>query len=244
MKKQSDARVPGWKIVRSDGSSTVRYLSPNGTEVGAWAYNTVYKHWQKTGTVPQDPIGDRYKFFQKRTPSSPINNHTISGDIGVNDDPDTESVIPIPIPEPKNTSSTRKSGLFSSRDLSSGFASLLVIMTAIVAQATQIPEAQMTEVEVKAISIPLGNIVERSKYNKTIGNVIVDKYDWVQLGYALYTYIDRVGTAYGEKARANKKPTGNTGGVTGPQDNNSNGYNPGISLRPASKGAGWVNFPH
>lgn len=238
--RESDARLPGWTLLKNPETKSIRYRSPSGHNVGAWAYRSAQTHYEKTGIVPQEPLGTKWKSYQKdganvyssykSADSEPSIEIPISG---------TDEVISLDLPEPKNTTAShRKSGLFTSKELSVGFQSILVIATSILAMALQLPDAQMTDVEVRAIAIPLGNITERSKYNKVVGQMIVDKSDYLQLGYALYMYTDRVATAAREK-RSHEKPTGNatkhqqTAGVNGRAGSSESS---GVGLKPAPAG--------
>lgn len=240
-RKESDARVPGWKIIRFPDRGTIRYRSPNGEEVGAWAYNSVLKHYQKTGVASPSPLGTRWKAFQKDGTVSPAISHDNSGSSISFDVPNTDEQISIDIPE-ASPRSTKRSGLFSSRELSLGYSNVFIILTSIIAMALQLPEAQMNEVEIKAISIPLGNITERSKYNRTVGKMLVNNVDYMQLGYALYLYFDRVSKAMRERSANNRsiKDAGQTkqpiSGQPGTNGHGTGSQSAGVFLRPTPTG--------
>jgi len=236
---ESPARVPGWTLIRGLQKG-VRYRAPDGTEVGAWAYNTAKKQYDKTGMPPQSPIGTGWQRFQKTgsvsSHKSPVYEELVAS-IPIGDDDE----ISLALPEVKPTANSRtKSGLFNAKELSTGLNAVLVIATSLIAVALSLPEAQMTETEVRAISIPLANIIERSKYNKTIGALIVDKSDYLTIGYTLYIYIDRVANAAKEKRLGQSagnisqatQPAGGGVGLNG----NGGGSAVGVPLRPTPQG--------
>jgi len=234
---ESPARLPGWTLIRGLQKG-VRYRAPDGTEVGAWAYKTSLKQYEKTGVAPHSPAGTGWQRFQKERASSsrqsPVYEDLVA-EIPVAGD---ESVL-IELPETKPTSTGRtKAGLFNAKELSTGLQTVLILVTTLLAVALSLPEAQMTETEVKALSIPLGNIIERSKYNKTIGALIVDKSDYLTIGYVLYIYFDRVTTAAKEKKLG--KPTGATPAPQQQPTPAGVGLNgataPGVSLRVSPTG--------
>lgn len=231
-------RLPGWVAVREPGSTTRKYMSPSGDIVGSWAFSSAKKHWERTGVVPQEPLGTSWKKHQKSNATSSSTKHPNKDEeVFELPIPGTDEVIPIELPEPRNTTAShRRSGLFTSKELSTGFQSIFVIATSIVAMATSVPGAQMTDLEVKSVSIPLGNIVERSNYNKVIGQLVVDKSDWLQLGYALYMYTYRVSSEIRE-TKSVYQPTGNA--QQNKQSDSAagiNGTRPSVFLRPTSEG--------
>lgn len=219
---ESAARLPGWTLIRGAQKGN-RYRAPDGTEVGQWAYATALKQYQKTGLAPQSPVGENWKRFQKgagsSTRNSPVYEELVT-EIPIGDD----GSISLELPDIKSTPSRRtKSGLFSARELSQGASTILVIVTSLLAVASKMPEAQMTEQEVRAICIPLGNIIERSRFNKVVGAAIVDKSDYLTMGYALYVYIERVSTT--SKERRLNTNAQSTGYAQQPQPSSGlNGY--------------------
>lgn len=241
-RRESDARVPGWTLLKAPGKG-VRYRAPDGSEVGYYAYKSALTHYEKTGVAPQSPLGTRWMQYQKEGASIfSTDSHDKSSMRKEIPIPNSDDTLVLDLPDPKPTPSSRtKSGLFTAKELGDGSMTLLIILTSIIAMATQLPEAQMTEVELKAIAIPLGNIMERSKYNKEIGAIIVGKNDYLTLGYSLYVYIDRVGTAARvRKSNATYQPAGNAGqnqgyaGVTG--GNGNFGVASGVPLRVTPSG--------
>lgn len=231
---ESAARLPGWTLLKNPVTKSVRYVAPDGSNIGAYGYKTAFKYYEKTGVVPQSPLGTRHLFSKDKS-----NESRLQVEVPVSNSDDT---LVLELPETKPTSSSRtKSGLFNAREISDGLATILVIVTSMIAVSTSLPEAQMTEQEVKAISIPLANIIERSKMNKTIGSLVVDKSDFLTLGYALFVYVDRVTSAAKEKRYANNQPFRNTqqaeaarptAGVAG-----LNGHGPvPVPLRPTPTG--------
>ena len=237
---ESPARLPGWTLLRYPDRKGVRYRAPDGNEVGAWAYNTALSSYRKTGDPPQSPVGTSWKKFQNNagvsSRKSPVNDEMTS----FIDVPGTDEAISLDLPQTRPTPASRtKTGLFTAKEMSEGIQTLLVILTSLMAVATSIPEAQMTETEVKAISIPLANILERSKYNKVIGNMIVGKSDYLTLGYALYVYASRVAGAARERRDANQS-IGPLGKVeTAPVPGTAaglNGNGAGVPLRSAPTG--------
>lgn len=247
-RKESDARVPGWTLLKAPGKG-VRYRAPDGSEVGYYAYKSALTHYEKTGVAPQSPLGTRWMQYQKDGASifsqGSHERTSMRKEINI---PDTDETLVLDLPEPKSTPSSRtKSGLFSAKELSDGAITLLVILTSLIAVSTQLPEAQMSEIELKAIAVPLGNIVERSKYNRAVGSLIVGKSDYLTLGYALYVYIDRVSSAARErKQHATHQPIGNAGqaqgnygaytGTAAGVSNGNIGPLNGIALRAAPSG--------
>lgn len=238
--QESPAKMPGWTLLRNPDTKSVKYRSPDGYEVGPWAYKTSVKQYERTGIVPTSPVGTRWQAYQKNgnvsSRDSSANSITDAHiDIPIDDD-NIQLSIPV---EPKNTPASRKSGLFTSRELSDGFQTVFVIVTSMIAMASQVPEAQMNDMELKAISIPLGNIIERSKYNRTVGNMIVGKSDYLTLGYASFLYLHRTGEAIGER-RKHGKSTSNTSQAAWQQGNNGNGNSAGngpvVPLRVAPSG--------
>lgn len=241
---ESPARIPGWTLMRNPDTKSVRYRAPDGSEVGAWAYNTTYKHYQKTGEALHSPLGTRWQHYSNSggfSSRNQPNKDESPSKIHVPVTEDDELVLELP--EPKLTPASKsRSGLFTARELSDGFSAVFVILTSIMAMALALPEAQMTPTELKAISIPLGNIIERSKYNKSIGSVIVGKTDWFTLGYALFMYTERVSTSARErKAQKNAQPAGLTqqnaqpGPAAGGSNGSYNGY-AGVPLHPSPAG--------
>lgn len=218
---ETDALVPGW--TRFKQGKTQKYRSPDGTVYGYWAYSKVYRHYRNTGETLDVPPGPRYGGQQRNTSSQPH-----SEDISwLDNEPETGFKIEMPEPKPTPSGKTAK-GLFTAKQLSEGFGTGLIILTSIAAAATRVPEIQMRENEVKAISIPLGNITERSKYNATIGKLLVDNSDYAIMGYALYQYIDRVSTAINERKQANGPIRNDSQVASGGQSgiSNGNGYGP------------------
>lgn len=209
---ESPARLPGWTLLRNPDTKSVRYRSPTGVEVGQWAYKSAFKHYEKTGQVPNEPLGERWKKYQKDGGSSyqdkPASN-ILSSEFAV---PNTDETVVLELPDPRPTPNSRsKAGLFTAREFADAFSTLFVILTSLIAVASQLPEAQMTDMEVKAISIPLANIIERSKYNKMVGSLVVGKSDWMTLGYALYIYFDRVSNSAKERRNAVRQSVGTSG---------------------------------
>lgn len=231
---ESPARIPGWTRLKQDTGSSF-YRAPDGSTVGQWVYAKAFDSYRKTGVAPQTPPGEKWR--QMRRPSSRPSPkkeeqfEELVTTIPVGDDGET---IALEMPEVKQSAHKTKSGLFSAKDISQGLSVVLVIVTALIAIATQLPDAQMTEAEVRAVSIPLGNIIERSRYNRTIGAMIVDKSDYLTLGYALYVYIDRVASAARER-RANG-PSQYTGPATGNAGSGNGAIPAGVPLRPAPQG--------
>lgn len=237
---ESAARLPGWTLIRNPDTKSVRYRTPKGIEVGQWAYKSAFKHYQKTGIAPDEPLGERWKKYQKNDgpySSNKSGSSILSAELPV---ADSDETLTIELPEPKPAPASRtKSGLFTSRELSDGFATILVILTSMIAMSLTLPAAQMTDAEVKAIAIPLANIVERSKYNKTIGTMVVGKSDYLTLGYALFTYINRVTDAAREMRDA--KRSGNAQQAQGYSPAGTNGHGTGaagptVALRTAPSG--------
>lgn len=239
--QESEARLPGWTLLRTIEGGKVksnRYRAPSGDEVGQWAYASALKHYQKTGVIPQSPLGNNWKKYARTSSSkSPVNNaqyEDLTIEIPIDDN---ESIV-VDLPESKPTpAKNTKSGLFNAKQLSEGLATILVIATAILAVITKLPEAQMTESEVRGLSIPLANIIERSRYNKIIGAAIVDKSDYMTLGYVLYTYIDRVGSA-ARMRKSHGEPTGYPGPTQVPAGGGigTNGSTEGLSYKTAPSG--------
>lgn len=204
---ESPARVPGWTLIRSGKSN--KYRAPNGDIVGDYSYRRIYNEYKRTGVAPQS---------SGRNSSAPFSSHesstnTISGTI--NEPPrldvwQPDEPVRLDMPAPKPTPATKTAaGKYSAKDLSIGLQTALVIITSIVAVALQVPEAQMNEQEVKAIGIPLANIIEHSRYNQTVGRLVIGKSDYALLGYALYQYVDRVTIALREKKYGpQSKPAG------------------------------------
>ena len=241
-RKESDARVPGWTLLKAPGKG-VRYRAPDGSEVGYYAYKSALTHYEKTGVAPQSPLGTRWMQYQKEGASIfSTDSHDKSSMRKEFTLPNTDETLVLDMPDPKPTPSSKtKSGLFNSKELSDGIITLLVILTSVLAVATQLPEAQMSEVELKAIAVPLGNIIERSKYNKAVGSLIVGKSDYLTLGYALYIYVDRVSSAARvRKQNAVNQPVGNASQAQGYGAYNGAGGNlgplNGVSLRTSPSG--------
>lgn len=235
---ESPARLPGWTLLRYPDRKGVRYRAPDGNEVGAWAYNTALSSYKKTGDPPQSPVGTSWKRFQNDAGVSSRKSSVNDEMMSFIDVPGTDESISLDLPKVSTTPASRtKSGLFTAKEMSEGIQTLLVILTSLMAVATSLPEAQMTENEVRAISIPLANIFERSKYNKVIGNMIVGKSDYLTLGYALYVYANRVAVAARERRDANQ-PIGPIGKVeTAPVPGTGlNGNGTGVPLRSAPSG--------
>lgn len=242
-RREGSARVPGWTLLKAPGKG-VRYRAPDGSEVGYYAYKSALTHYQKTGVAPQSPLGTRWMQYQKEGASIfSGKNHDITAVPEMRKEihlPGSDDTLVLDVPEPKLTSTSKsKSGLFSSRELSEGFQAILIIATSILAAVSQLPEAQMTDMELKAICVPLGNIIERSKFNKVVGNAVVGKNDYFTLGYALYVYVDRVSSASRERKYANNQSFGNAGQTQGygpVGGSNGNGPVIGVPLRVTPSG--------
>lgn len=194
---ESPARVPGWTLIRSGKSN--KYRAPNGDLVGDYSYRRIYNEYKRTGVAPQSSGRNSSASFSPHESSTTDIKGTIDEaprlDVWQPDEP-----VKLDMPTPKPTPATKTAaGKYSAKDLSVGLQTALVIVTSIVAVATQLPEAQMNEQEVKAIAIPLANILERSRYNQTVGRLVIGKSDYALLGYALYQYVDRVTVAAREK---------------------------------------------
>lgn len=219
---ETAARIPGWTLISEKGKGNL-YRAPDGNVVGAWVYTKAFDHYRKTGVALQTPPGSKWRNTQRT--SSRKSSDTVEQfedmvtEIPVGDDGES---ISLELPEPKQSAHKPRAGLFSSKELQQGFAVVLVIATTLVAVVTRLPDAQMNEAEVRAISVPLSNIVERSKYNRVIGNIIVDKSDYVALGYALYVYVNRVA----ESSRL-RRETNYAGPAQAPATNAANGYGAG-----------------
>lgn len=241
--QESEARLPGWTLLRTIEGGKVksnRYRAPSGDEVGQWSYASALKHYQKTGVIPQSPLGNNWKKYTRtssaKSPASKDAYEDLTIEIPIDDN---ESIV-MDLPESKPTpAKSTKSGLFNAKQLSEGLATILIIVTAMLAVMTKLPEVQMTEGEVRAVSVPLANIIERSRYNKVIGAAIVDKSDYMTLGYVLYTYIDRVGTAARiRRQHGANQPAGHTGPsqVPGGSETGNNGATGGLSYKTAPSG--------
>jgi hypothetical protein len=192
---EKPARLQGWTRIIEPGKGSI-YRAPDGSVVGQWVYAKAFDHYRHTGVVLQTPPGDKWR--QVRRPSSSKSTEKqehfeeLVAEIPVGDDGDS---IYLDLPEKEPSKKAPRAGLFSAKEMTQGIGVLLTIATTLIAMATSLPEAQMTEQEVRAISIPLASIIERSKYNRVVGMFVVDKSDWMTLGYVLYLYIDRVATA-------------------------------------------------
>lgn len=234
--------LPGWETIQQKGKST-KYRAPDGNIVSYYGFRSAATHYKNTGIVPQSPLGTRWKSYQEQHNASfsggKRDRSIIDADPHVSGEEGSDDAFVLDLPEPRPTPGKRtSSGLFTSRELSDGFATILIILTSLMAAASRVPEAQMTETEVKAISIPLANIVERSKYNKMIGMAVVGKSDYLTLGYALFTYINRVSDAQRER-RNNAQPSGTSQQNTGNGNGAVGGFNAGnigVPLRVAPSG--------
>lgn len=247
---ETDARVPGWKLVREPGRSH-KYLSPDGQLIGDWAYRRVYQHYQRTGEASQSPIratgrADRQPPKQTGTYVPYSHPESIPGLILDAPQPQQQSRHEVPpqqfdnieLPEPKLTPSGRTAqNKFSAKEISLGVQTLFILVTSILAIASHISDVQMTELEVKAIAIPLANIIERSKFNQTIGTLVVGKSDYIMLGYALYSYMDRTTTALREKRHGFQEPAGTNTAFEGAAVR-GNGYTgtPGAAIKYSPSG--------
>jgi len=232
---ESPARIPGWTRLKQDSGSSF-YRAPDGSEVGQFVYKQAFEHYRKTGVSLQTPPGEKWRQMRRtssgKTPAKQETFEDLVTNIPIGDEGES---IALEMPESKPSTHKPRSGLFSAKDIGQGLSVVLVIITALLAIVTKLPEAQMTEGEVRAISIPLANIIERSRYNRTIGAMIVDKSDYLTLGYALYVYIDRVASAARER-RANGPPQ-YASPTAGPTDGASNGAIPsGLPLRTTPAG--------
>lgn len=197
MTTESPARVPGWVLIK-DGTSN-HYRAPDGSIVGDYSYRKIYNEWKRTGVVPTSGKKNTGNVILSNsledTSTPPLQNPVV----------DTP-LVDIELPTPKSTPASKTPpGRYNAKELATGYATILVVVTSVLAVSKDIPEAQMTDIEIKSISIPLGNLTESSKYNKSVGNLIVGKTDWITLGYALYQYSDRVAKAV---RRKNAQPTG------------------------------------
>lgn len=232
---EAGAKVPGWTRLKVGRAS--KYRAPDGQVVGSWAYSSVLKHWQRTGEALKSPLTQKAGIQGSiSTQNYQDNSDDINGLDFSSPQPPEPRIVEIPEAKPTPASKTAK-GLFTARQLSEGYATALILVTSIVAVALSLPEAQMRENEVKAISIPLANLTERSRYNRMVGSIIVEKSDYLVLGYALYQYVDRVTTALRER-NGNAGPVGNAPQAQGTGPNGATGVNGtgGVPLPYASKG--------
>lgn len=232
---ETAARIPGWTLIREEGKGNL-YRAPDGNVVGAWVYTKAFDYYRKTGVALQTPPGNKWKKTQRissrKSPENEEQFEELVTEIPVGNDGDS---ISLELPETKPSTHKPRAGLFSAKELSQGMAILLAIVTTTIAVVTRLPEAQMTEAEIRAVSIPMANIIERSRYNRVIGNIIVDKSDYVALGYALYVYINRVASSARDR-RENAGPTQTTGTAPVAANNGFNGAGIGVPLRPTPSG--------
>lgn len=241
---EGPAKVPGWYIIK-EGQS-VKYKSPDGEIVGPVRYRRVYNHWKATGEIIGLPPSGNPKqqvsfssFNSSKTQDyvPDYTSTTFQPQEAQPEEPSILSQIELPVASPTPARKT-PSGNFAAKELSIGLQTVLVIGTSIIAMMTKLPEAQMQKNEVQAISVPAANLIERSKYNKVIGSMIVGQSDWLMLGYSTFAYVNRVGDAIREKRQHNEllKSTGHTQPITGSGTTAGNGHQANIGVPYARQG--------
>ena len=233
---EKPARLQGWTRIQEPGKGSI-YRAPDGSVVGQWVYAKAFDHYRKTGVVLQTPPGDKWRQTRRTSshtaPEKQEHFEELVAEIPIGDDGES---IYLDVPEKEPSAKKPRAGLFSAKEMTQGIAILLTMVTTILAMATTIPEAQMTEQEVRAISIPLASIIERSKYNRVIGMFVVDKSDWMTLGYVMYLYLNRVATAARERRTNAISQTTGVAPATPVAGSNGTTRGTGVPLRPASAG--------
>lgn len=208
---ESPARVPGWTLIRTGRSN--QYRSPNGKIVGDYTYRRVYKKWKSDGTVDQQFVDPAAQNVSAMHDSSTTGANTYNVEPPTLESWEPDEAVRVELPQARSMPSPRTGKDYAAKDLASGVGTVLIIFTSIVATLTQIPEVQMRENEVKAISVPIGNIIARSRFNRIIGGIVSDNADWIMAGYAFYSYMDRVTSAINARRQAN--------GPAGPNSQNT-----------------------
>jgi len=186
---------PGWTRIQS--GNTRRYRSPGGLEVSNARWIILSQKYRGQKFIPEAEILPKPKpqptsFFSTKTERVPSGQQKFMPETPSKQKEET----PLDLPDARpRVGSKPQGGRASARELGDSFQTTLLIATALVALLTKFPDLAMTEMEAKGIAIPLANILEKSKINERFGRMIANSGDYQLLGYALYLYLDRVGTA-------------------------------------------------